>query len=188
MDTLLIKDGVITQLWMETRIADLKAIEGFREDQLDGWLAESDSRAGARVGMGWANGAPIPPTPSIERLRERASAEIVEAITAQSMSLLTAPESERAIWPDKAAEAAALLADPAAPTPLLDAEVARTGEDKAALATLIAARAAALRGKAAALTGLRRALQVEVAAATSQGALLGLLRRARADAASIVNG
>lgn len=59
-------------------------------------------------------------------------------------------------FPVQEAEAAAFLADPAAPTPLLDAILAVTGENKADLATHIAGKAAALKAGLGAALGRKR--------------------------------
>jgi hypothetical protein len=66
------------------------------------------------------------------------------------------PEGEKTSWDTQLREASALLEDPQAPTPFIDAQAAVTGETRAALGQKILQKAGELSAFSGLLTGIRR--------------------------------
>jgi hypothetical protein len=66
------------------------------------------------------------------------------------------PEGEKTSWSTQLAEAEALLKDPQASTPFIDAQAAVTGETRAALGQKILQKAGELSAFSGLLTGIRR--------------------------------
>lgn len=106
-------------------------------------------------------------------------AAVVAAINSEyerRMEVISAryPASERESWPVQTGEARALLADPGAQTPWIDAAAAVRGIDRAELATRIIALDNAYRTVHGTLTGARQRLEDLVGAATSREEVLAV--------------
>jgi hypothetical protein len=94
--------------------------------------------------------------------------EINTACEAAGSALLAGyPEAEVKTWPQQAAEAAALDADPAASAPLLTAIAAGRGLDVAELVARVLAKEALYKTAAGGLLGQRQALEDAIDAATT---------------------
>lgn len=91
---------------------------------------------------------PVPPSQSDVR---------IEGGRRLAMLAATYSAEERETWGKQEDQARAYLADPDAPTPMLDG-LLREGEDKAVLATYIVATADAMEATSAAILGAQRAL------------------------------
>lgn len=180
VDTVLVRDGVVQQLWMST---PLTAIPD--PDTLDGELVELPHGSvwpGARYTRG---GVVLPPTVSIAQLRRRAAESVAVVVAEHQAALGMAAGAEASTWAAKRAEASAVLADPDAECPMLTAECAETGETIAVLTRKVLANADRFNTRVAALTGLRRTVSKQIETAKADE-LAGLVEAAEARAAAIV--
>lgn len=82
------------------------------------------------------------------------------------------PPSERESWPVQTEEAKALLADPTAPTPWIDAAATARGLDRLELAHRIAAKNAQYRAVSGTLSGIRQRIEDQIDAAGDDQAAL----------------
>lgn len=127
------------------------------------------------------------PMADLGAVRLRAVEGIRTAIIACERQIIgTATDREVASWSDKAAAAQALLEGGEAPQIL--AEAVLTGEDPAALARAILAKAASYRVLIARITGLRRAAEADIDRATTPEAVGAVLAGARLDLRALANG
>lgn len=85
------------------------------------------------------------------------------------------PTSERESWPVQTEEAKALVADPAAATPWIDAAALARGLDRVELAERIRAKDDAYRQIHGALTGTRQRIEDQIDAAQDDAAALSLI-------------
>jgi hypothetical protein len=106
-------------------------------------------------GHAFAQPSPLPvPEPGPEWLTLESLSWWVEG---QYQALLTEfPEGEKNSWGTQLAEAEALLKDPQALTPFIDAQAAVTGETRVALGQKILQKAGELSAFSGLLTGIRR--------------------------------
>ncbi|TCP13773.1 hypothetical protein EV683_10518 [Crenobacter luteus] len=106
-----------------------------------------------------------PPPPPLAERRAAALARLNAACEAALAALKAdCPESEVSSWAKQEAEARALQADPATPTPLLSAIAAARGLTAAELAARVLAKSDAYAVAAGALIGRRQALEDALAA------------------------
>ncbi|WP_312305581.1 hypothetical protein [Pulveribacter sp.] len=121
-----------------------------------------------------AGGVPLPPDPppAVE-LRTQLVAALADEYEAR-MRVISAvyPPSERESWPVQTAEARALLADPAAATPWIDAAAAARGINRVELAARIVAKDEAYRVVHGLLTGVRQAIEDRLDAAGEDASAL----------------
>lgn len=112
------------------------------------------------------------------------AAEVVEALRQalaveydKHMQIIAAgyPPSERESWPVQTQEARVLVADPAAPTPWIDAAALARGLDRVELAERICAKDDAYRQIHGALTGTRQRIGDAIDAAGDDAAALALI-------------
>ena len=85
------------------------------------------------------------------------------------------PPSERESWPVQTSEAHALLADPAASTPWIDAAATARGIDRLELANRIAAKDAQYRVFSGTLSGVRQRIEDQIDAAGDDQAALQVI-------------
>lgn len=126
------------------------------------------------TGKGWENGLLPIPTPHISAgmLRQ----ELANAYESRMAVIASGyPPSERESWPVQTEEAKALLADPAAPTPWIDAAAAARGLDRLELAQRIAAKNAQYRAVSGTLSGIRQRIEDQIDAAGSDAEALKLI-------------
>lgn len=124
-----------------------------------------------------AGGVPLPaqlPAPS------ELAAELRQALALeydQRMQIIAAgyPTSERESWPVQMEEARALVADPAAATPWIDAAALARGLDRQVLAERICAKDDAYRQIHGALTGTRQRIEDLIDAAQDDAEALSLI-------------
>lgn len=112
-------------------------------------------------------GVPLPadPLPSDELARGLRAALAAEYERRMQIIASGYPPSERESWPVQTVEARALLADPGAATPWIDAAAAVRGIDRDELAARIAAKDDAYRVIHGALTGARQRIEDAIDAA-----------------------
>lgn len=94
-------------------------------------------------------------------------------------------DAERSAWPAKLDEARAVLADPAAPTPLLGIEARLRGVTVADLAARIVAKAPLTLAIPAAVAGLRAATEATIDAAADQAEIDAALTAAKVKAEAL---
>jgi len=101
-------------------------------------------------------------------------AATLESVYERRMQAISAgyPPSERESWPVQISEAAALLADPNAQTPWIDAAAAARGLDRLELARRIAAKDAQYRVVSGTLSGVRQRIEDQIDAAGDDQAAL----------------
>ena len=106
-------------------------------------------------------GVPLPPDlpPADELAGELRTALAAEYERRMQIIALGYPPSERESWPVQTAEARALLVDPGAATPWIDAAAAVRAIDRLELAARIAAKDDAYRVIHGALTGARQRIE-----------------------------
>lgn len=119
------------------------------------------------AGSGWAAGQLSTPEPQPLQI---SSAQLRTALTAEyerRMQAIAAgyPPSERESWPVQTSEAYALLADPQASTPWIDAASAARGLDRLELAQRIVAKDAQYRVISGTLSGVRQRIEDQIDAA-----------------------
>jgi len=108
----------------------------------------------------------VPPPADPAALRAALSAQLAGEYERRMQIIATGyPPSERESWPVQTGEARALLADPAAATPWIDAAAAARGLDRVELAQRIVAKDDAYRVIHGTLTGVRQALEDAIGAA-----------------------
>lgn len=114
-----------------------------------------------------AGGVPVPadPLPADELARGLRTALAAEYERRMQIIASGYPSSERESWPVQTAEARALLVDPGAATPWIDAAAAVRGIDRDELAARIAAKDDAYRVIHGALTGARQRIEDAIDAA-----------------------
>ena len=112
-------------------------------------------------------GVPLPPDlpPPDELAHELRTALAAEYERRMQIIASGYPPSERESWPVQTAEARALLADPEAATPWIDAAAAARSIDRLELAARIAAKDDAYRVSHGALTGARQRIEDAIDAA-----------------------
>lgn len=116
---------------------------------------------------GWSA---TPPPPTLEEVLAAKLSEVMGGYTASFAAVEKIyPAHEREGWPLQEAEALALQADPAAPTPVLSAlvQLRGKGESVADLAAQVLANAATWRGVYAWYTGQQQRMYAEVSALTT---------------------
>ena len=96
------------------------------------------------------------------------------------------PLDEKLSWATKEVEAAAYQADNQAPTPILSAEAAITGETIADLAAEVLTNAIAFRTISGQIAGLRRTTRAAIEAADSPEAIEAALAAARTQAEAML--
>ncbi|QOQ84558.1 hypothetical protein INP81_07485 [Comamonas thiooxydans] len=102
--------------------------------------------------------APEPEPPTIEQLKADLQARVNGQYTQRMNAVaLPYPQYERESWPIQLQEAQALVADPAAVTPWIDACAARRGLARTELAQRILAKDSTYRFISGELTGARQA-------------------------------
>lgn len=99
----------------------------------------------------------------------------VEYESRMSVIASSYPPSERESWPVQMQEAQALLADPQATTPWIDAAAQARGLSRQELATRIAAKNAAYRVVSGTLTGVRQAIEDQITAAGNNAQALAAI-------------
>ena len=106
-------------------------------------------------------GVPLPPDlpPADKLVRELRTALAEEYERRMQIIASGYPPSERESWPVQTAEARALLADPGAATPWIDAAAAARSIDRLELAARIVAKDEAYRVIHGALTGARQRIE-----------------------------
>ena len=112
-------------------------------------------------------GVPLPadPLPATELARSLRAALAAEYERRMQIIASGYPPSERESWPVQTAEARALLVDPEAATPWIDAAAAARSIDRLELAARIAAKDDAYRVIHGALTGARQRIEDAIDAA-----------------------
>lgn len=126
------------------------------------------------TGKSWKDGLLSPPTAyiSADNLRQ----ELALAYEARMAVIATGyPPSERESWPVQTEEAKALLADPTAPTPWIDAAATARGLDRLELAQRIAAKNAQYRAVSGTLSGIRQRIEDQIDAAGEDQEALKLI-------------
>lgn len=126
------------------------------------------------VGDGWATGllqsvAQDTPQVTPDQLRTALTAEYERRMQAIAAGY---PPSERESWPVQTAEAYALLADPQASTPWIDAAASARGLDRLELAQRIVAKDAQYRVYIGTLSGVRQRIEDQIDAARDDTAAL----------------
>lgn len=131
---------------------------------------------GATGGIGWRwDGETLAPPESTTTPDELRAA--LAAHYEGRMQVIAAgyPASERESWPVQTEEARALVADPAAATPWIDAAALARGIDRVELAQRICAKDDAYRQIHGALTGTRQRIEDAIDAAGDDAAALALI-------------
>lgn len=112
----------------------------------------------------------------IKELADNLRQELASAYEARMSAIAASyPPSERESWPVQTEEAKALLADPAAPTPWIDAAATARGLDRLELAQRIAAKNAQYRAVSGTLSGIRQRIEDQIDAAGSDAEALKLI-------------
>ena len=130
-------------------------------------------------------GNPFAGSPEISGLAAHLRTAVDEAAELARAQFITPGAGQAMTYLAKQAEAAAYLADAAAPTPFLTAEAAATSTTVAALAPVVHARALAWTTAGARIEAARMAAKAAIAAATTVGHLASA---AAVDWAAVVAG
>lgn len=113
-----------------------------------------------------------PTPPSADQLRTALTAEYERRMQAIAAGY---PPSERESWPVQTSEAYALLADPQASTPWIDAAATARGLDRLGLEQRIAAKDAQYRVFSGTLSGVRQRIEDQIDAAGDDQAALQVI-------------
>ena len=129
------------------------------------------------VGWTFADGEFAPPEPqpaqvTADQLRTALTAEYERRMQAIAAGY---PPSERESWPVQTSEAYALLADPQASTPWIDAASSVRGLDRLELAQRIVAKDAQYRVYSGTLSGVRQRIEDQIDAAGDDPAALQVI-------------
>ena len=129
------------------------------------------------TGSWWEAGLLSTPEPqplqvSSDQLRTALTAEYERRMQAIAAGY---PPSERESWPVQTSEAYALLADPQASTPWIDAASAARGLDRVELAQRIVAKDAQYRVYSGTLSGVRQRIEDQIDAAGDDQAALQVI-------------
>ena len=129
------------------------------------------------VGWTFADGVFAPPAPqpaqvTADQLRTALTAEYERRMQAIAAGY---PPSERESWPVQTSEAYALLADPQASTPWIDAASTARGLDRLELAQRIVAKDAQYRVYSGTLSGVRQRIEDQIDAAGDDQAALQVI-------------
>ncbi|WP_313080418.1 hypothetical protein [Pulveribacter sp.] len=115
---------------------------------------------------------PFSETPQISTRDTLLAALAAEYETRMRVISANYPPSERESWPVQTQEARALLADPTAATPWIDAACAARGLDRLELAARIVAKDDTYRSIHGLLTGVRQRIEDQIDAAGEDAAAL----------------
>lgn len=138
-------------------IVDNVVINTVEQDTLDNpWNYEAVEHPDA--GPGWVRvDGELQPPPAPAETYEEAVARINTEFEAEMKAIRAQyPPSEREGWARQEAEARAFLADPLAPTPVIDSMIAESGEDKTLIAQGIMAKVDAYSAYYGAALGRKR--------------------------------
>ena len=129
------------------------------------------------TGSGWGAGLLSTPEPqplqvSSDQLRAALTTEYERRMQAIAAGY---PPSERESWPVQTSEAYALVADPQASTPWIDAASAARGLDRLELARRIIAKDAQYRVVSGTLSGVRQRIEDQIDAAGDDQAALQVI-------------